>query len=118
MCSGLNRTRVLGKSMAICLDDFNGDGKMDVFVANDTVQNFLFLNKGGGKFVEKAVPAAVAYDDQGRARAAMGVDTVDYRNDGRLAIAIGNFSEEPVSLFTVVGGAGKGVLFQDDASTA
>ena len=116
--SGLDRTKVLGKSMAMCIDDFDDDGKMDVFVANDTVQNFLFLNKGGGKFVEKAVPAAVAYDDRGRARAAMGVDTVDYRNDGRLAIAIGNFSEEPVSLFTVVEGGGKGVLFQDDASTA
>ncbi len=116
--SGLNRTRVLGKSMAICIDDFDGDGKMDVFVANDTVQNFLFLNKGGGKFVERAINAAVAYDDQGRARAAMGVDTVDYRNDGRLTIVIGNFSEEPVSLFTVVEREGEGVLFQDDASTA
>jgi hypothetical protein len=116
--SGFDATAVKGKSMAVCVDDFNGDGLPDVFVANDTVQNFLFLAQGGGKFKESAVPAAIGYDDRGRARAAMGVDAVDYRNDGRVAIGIGNFSEEPVSLYTVARAGEGGVLFKDDASTA
>jgi len=115
--AGFASAKVKGKSLAVCLDDFDDNGLIDVFVANDTVQNFLFLNQGGGRFVESAVAAAVAYDDDGQARAAMGIDSVDYRNDGRLSIAIGNFSEEPVSLFTAVRGA-DGVLFQDDASSA
>ena len=61
--------------------------------------------------------AAVAYDDNGRARAAMGIDAVDWRNDGRLAVAIGNFSEEPVSLFSAGTGKG-GLIFDDDAARA
>jgi hypothetical protein len=107
---------VPGKSLAVCIDDFNADGKPDVFVANDTVQNFLFLNRGGAKFEEVAVAAGVGYDDNGHARAAMGIDAVDFANDGRLSIAIANFSEEPVSFFTVASAAGEGVLFRDDAS--
>jgi len=123
--SGLEGARgrdgiVPGKSLALCIDDFNGDGRPDVFVANDTVQNFLFLNRGGGKFEEVASPAGVGYDDTGHARAAMGIDSVDFRNDGSLSVAIANFSEEPVSFFTVApsaGGANGGgtVLFRDDA---
>ena len=102
--SGLAATKVKGKSLAVCLDDFDGDGRTDIFVANDTVQNFLFLARGPAKYEEAAVAAAVGYDDNGRARAAMGIDAVDWKNDGRLSVAIGNFSEEPVSLYTVVAG--------------
>ena len=117
--SGLDATKVPGKSMSVCVEDFNGDGKMDLFVANDTVQNFLLLNRGGGRFEDVAVSVGVGYDDDGKARAAMGVDTVDYRNDGMPAIAIGNFSDEPVSLFRVTSATGaRGLLFQDEAATA
>jgi hypothetical protein len=116
--SGLDLTREAGKSLAVCLDDFNGDGLVDLFVGNDTVRNFLFLNRGGGKFEEQAVGAAVGYDDTGRARAAMGIDAMDWRNDGRISIAIGNFSEEPVSLFTVARKTKDSVLFEDSASRA
>ncbi len=116
--SGFAATKVGGKSMAVCLDDFNGDGKLDVFVANDTVQNFLFVNRGGGKFEDVAVEAAVAYDDNGVARAGMGSDSMDYRNTGRPSLAIGNFSEEPVSLYTVSRASATGVLFKDDAASA
>ena len=119
--SGFDETEVLGKSLAVCLDDFDRDGRLDLFVSNDTVQNFLFLNRGGGgraKFEESAIAAAIAYDESGNARAAMGVASGDYRNDGTISIAIGNFSEEPVSLFSVVPGRGKQVLFQDDAKRA
>ncbi|MHC4548435.1 MAG: CRTAC1 family protein [Planctomycetota bacterium] len=116
--SGLDRTEVRGKSLAVCLDDFNGDGRTDIFVANDTVQNFLFLGRGAGKYEESAVSAAVGYDDTGQARGAMGVDVVDWRNDGRLSIAIGNFSEEPVSLYTVSRRTEASVLFEDAAREA
>jgi hypothetical protein len=113
--SGLS-TKVKGKSLALCLDDFDGDGRTDLFVANDTTQNFLFLARGPAKYEEVAVAAAVGYDDNGRARAAMGIDSVDWRNDGRLAVAIGNFSEEPVSLYTVA--RTDRLLFEDAANDA
>ena len=109
---------VPGKSLAVCVDDFDGDGRPDLFVANDTVQNFLFLNRGEAKFEEVAVAAGVAYDDNGHARAAMGIDSVDFANDGTLSIAIANFHEEPVSFFTATPRKGKRVLFRDDASRA
>ncbi len=115
--SGLDRTTVAGKSLGLCLDDFDGDGWTDVFVANDTVQNFLFLATGPARWREAAVEAGVAYDDAGAARAAMGIDSADPRNDGRLAIAVGNFSDEPVSLFAVARG-GKALLFRDEAAVA
>jgi hypothetical protein len=116
--SGFDLVGNTGKSLAVCLDDVNGDGLCDVFVGNDTVRNFLFLNRGGGRFDEQAVAAAVGYDDTGRARAAMGVDTADWRNDGRISVAIGNFSEEPLSLFTVARKTKDSVLFEDAASRA
>ena len=116
--SGLDLAKDAGKSLGLCVDDFNDDGLSDLFVGNDTVRNFLFLNRGGGKFEEQAVVAAVGYDDTGRARAAMGVDVADWRNDGRLSLAIGNFSEEPVSLFTVARKTRDSVLFEDSASRA
>ncbi len=115
--SGLDRTAVLGKSLGVCLDDFDGDGGTDIFVANDTVQNFLFLATGPARWREAAVECGVAYDDAGAARAAMGVDSAEPANDGRIAVAVGNFSGEPVSLFAVVRG-GKEPLFRDEAAAA
>jgi hypothetical protein len=115
--SGLDETAVAGKSLGLCLDDFDGDGRTDLFVANDTVQNFLFLATGPARWREAAVAAGVAYDDAGAARAAMGVDSAEPWNDGRIALAVGNFSGEPVSLFAVVRG-GKEPLFRDEAGEA
>jgi len=114
--SGLAEAAVPGKSMAICVDDFDRDGRPDVFIANDTVQNFLFLNRGGAKFEEVGLRAGVAYSDTGRARAAMGIDSFDFSNTGAISVLIGNFSEEPVSFFTTVKDAGGEVLFRDDAA--
>jgi hypothetical protein len=111
--SGLDETPCLGKALGLCVDDFDGDGRTDLFVANDTVQNFLFLATGPARWREAAAERGVAYDDTGAARAAMGVDSADWRNDGRVAIAVGNFSDEPLSLFAR-GAAG----FRDEAASA
>lgn len=102
------------KSLAVSVADFNNDGAMDLVVANDTEANLLYRNRGDGTFEEIALAAGVAYDENGRARAGMGIDVADYENDGRQAIAIGNFSREPVSLFQQVDAA----FFQDRAGRA
>ncbi|MDE2878371.1 CRTAC1 family protein [Candidatus Palauibacter soopunensis] len=103
-----------GKSLGIVIDDFTGDGLPDVAIANDTYQNFLYRNEGDGTFVDVALDAGVAFDEFGRARAGMGVDVGDILNRGQLSIAIGNFSNEPVSLFTQI----QEGLFQDLAGSA
>jgi len=91
-----------GKALGIALWDFDADGKLDVVVANDTQPNFLFLNRStstGPSFEEHGVEYGVAYDDNGRARAGMGIDVADYANDGTESVAIGNFSGESLSLY-------------------
>ncbi len=69
--------------MGISIADFNGDGKPDVFVANDTEANALFINKGDGTFEEQALPLGAAYDDTAKAVSSMGSDANDFDNDGR-----------------------------------
>jgi enediyne biosynthesis protein E4 len=103
-----------GKSLGIAVDDFNGDGWPDIVVANDTYQNFLYQNNGDGTFTDRAVGAGIAFDEVGRARAGMGIDVADVGARGRASIAIGNFSNEPLSLYTQMGGD----LFQDLAGAA
>lgn len=88
-----------GKALGIAVDDFDDDGTPDIFVTNDTEPNFLYMNRGGGRFEEVGMRAGVAVDPTGRARAGMGVDVADLEGDGRLAVAIGNFSHEAVSLY-------------------
>lgn len=88
-----------GKALGVALWDFNRDGRLDIAVANDTQPNFLFEALGGGKFVERALETGIAYDENGGTRAGMGIDAASVDNDENAAIAIGNFSREPVSLF-------------------
>jgi hypothetical protein len=88
-----------GKALGMALWDFDGDGRLDVAVANDTSANFLFRNLGRGRFEEIGQKAGIAYGGDGNPRAGMGIDIADYRNDGTAGIAIGNFSQEPTSLF-------------------
>ena len=87
------------KALGVALWDFNGDGRLDIAVANDTQPNFLFESQGGGHFMERALEAGIAYDENGGTRAGMGIDAADSSNDGKAVIAIGNFSREPVSVF-------------------
>lgn len=89
-----------GKSLGIVIDDFDDDGWPDIFVTNDTEPNFLYMNQGDGTFEEVGVRAGVGFDPTGQARAGMGVDVADLEGDGRLTVAIGNFSHEAVSLYT------------------
>jgi hypothetical protein len=79
--------------------DFDRNGYPDVVVANDTRPNFVFMNQGNGTFREEGLSMRVAYDENGRARAGMGIDIADYASDGVPGIAIGNFSGEPMSLY-------------------
>ncbi len=73
----------MGKGMSVSFADYDGDGYLDAFVANDTTQNFLFHNLGGRKFEEVGVMAGVAYAPDGSALSGMGSDFRDVTNDGK-----------------------------------
>ena len=89
----------LSKGLGVAMLDFDGDGLMDLFLANDTAPNRLFRNKGDGTFVDVALGAGVALSDEGRPRAGMGVDSADYDGSGRPGLVIGNFSNERIALY-------------------
>ncbi len=97
--------RPMGKALAVAPVDIDRDGRLDFLVANDTVQNFLFHNQGAGVFEERGVVLGVAFDRDGKATGAMGVDAAYFRNDPELGIAIGNFANEMTSLYVTQGAA-------------
>jgi len=88
-----------GKGMGIAIGDYDLDGRIDIFVANDTVPNFLFHNEGSGKFREVGTPTWIAYNGDGRALSSMGADFRDYDNDGREDIFVTALSNETFPLF-------------------
>lgn len=88
----------LGKAWGVVATDINNDGRMDLFVANDTVANFLFENRGG-KFDEIGEPAGIAYSADGRPRSGMGVDSADYDQDGWMDLFVANVDREMYSLY-------------------
>ncbi|MBM3822948.1 MAG: CRTAC1 family protein [Verrucomicrobia bacterium] len=87
------------KSLAVAPVDIDRDGWMDLVVANDTVQNFVFLNRQNGTFEEVGARYGIAFDTLGQTRGAMGIDTAKFRNDEALGIAIGNFANEMNALY-------------------
>jgi len=89
----------LGKAWGVVACDINNDGRMDLFVANDTVANFLFLNRGNGKFEEIGLQANVGYSAEGHARSGMGVDAADYDQDGWMDLFVTNVDREMYSLY-------------------
>ena len=91
--------QVKGKALAVVAADINRDGWMDLFVANDTLPNWLFLNRGGRKWEEAALRAGVAESDDGQPRGGMGVDAADFDEDGNLDLSLSNFSGEEFSLY-------------------
>ena len=91
--------KALGKAWGVVACDINDDGRMDLFVGNDTVANFLFLNRGNGKFEEVGLPANVGYSAEGKARSGMGVDAADYDQDGWIDLFVTNTDHEEYSLY-------------------
>ena len=89
----------LGKAWGVVACDINNDGRMDLFVANDTVENFLFINRGNGKFEEAGLPANVGFSAEGRARSGMGVDAADYDQDNWTDLFVTNVDQEMYSLY-------------------
>lgn len=102
----------LAKSLGLALVDLDVDGRIDMVVANDTVQNLLFRNRGDGGFEEVGTLSGVAFDSEGRARGAMGIDAARFRNDETLGLAIGNFANEMTAMYV---SQGLPMQFADDA---
>jgi hypothetical protein len=97
------------KSLGVALIDYDDDGWLDLFVANDTQPNKLYRNNHDGTFTESAFASGVAFSDAGKARAGMGADAADYDLSGHYGLVIGNFTNESLSLY---GNDGSG-LFTD-----
>jgi len=102
----------VGKALGVHPVDIDHDGRLDLVVSNDTVQNFLFLNRGDGTFEESGMTSGLAFDNSGKATGAMGVDAAAYNNDSEFAVAVGNFSNEMTSFYVARGGV---PLFTDEA---
>ena len=98
-------TSVEGKAFGAVATDINNDGHLDLFVANDTVPNFLFVNQGDGTFEEEGLLLGVAYSDSGNARSGMGVDATDYDGDGWQDLFVANIDQEMFSLYRNLEGA-------------
>jgi len=96
--------KALGKGMGISIADFNGDGLMDVFVANDTEPNFLFINQGNGTFKESGLDYGVAYNNQGDTVSGMGSDAKDFDNDGWVDIVYNDLAGQVFGMFKNDGG--------------
>lgn len=101
----------LGKAWGVVAADIDGNGWMDLFVGNDTAPNFLFLNRGRGKFEETGALAGVAYNPFGAARSGMGVDAADLDQDGWLDLFVANVDHEMYSLYH----NNKDATFEDQA---
>lgn len=102
----------VSKTLGVAPFDFNMDGWVDILVANDTVQNLMFLNRQDGTFEERGAISGVAFDSNGNTRGAMGIDVAHFRNTKDVGIAIGNFSNEMTSLYVT---QGIPTLFADEA---
>jgi hypothetical protein len=102
------------KALGIALIDYNDDGLIDLFVANDTEPNKLYKNNGNGTFTDEALTAGVAFGETGAPRAGMGVDAADYDGSGRQSLIIGNFTSERMALYRNEGNG----LFTDEAQAS
>ncbi|MGE5192049.1 MAG: CRTAC1 family protein [Deltaproteobacteria bacterium] len=105
----------VAKSLGVVPIDVDRDGWLDLVVANDTVQNFLFHNRHDGTFEEIGKSKGIAYDVNGIARGAMGIAAGYPRNDNTLAVAIGNFANEPTAFYCAQTSVIDDLLFTDDA---
>jgi len=88
-----------GKALGVAFADFDNDGLTDIFVANDSVRQSLYHNKGDGTFEDIAISSGAGYDENGKTYAGMGIDTADYDNDGFVDIFITTLSNETYPLY-------------------
>jgi hypothetical protein len=102
------------KSLGVAAVDVDHNGWIDLVVANDTVQNFVFTNRTDGTFQETGAVSGIAFDSYGNTRGAMGIDAGYFQNDGRLGIIIGNFANEMTALYVSQGAS---AMFTDEAIT-
>jgi hypothetical protein len=96
--------KALGKGMGISIADFNGDGLMDIFIANDTEPNLLFINQGDGTFKESGLEYGVAYNDEGDSVSGMGSDAKDFDNDGWVDIIYDDLAGQVYAILKNEGG--------------
>jgi enediyne biosynthesis protein E4 len=104
--------RALGKALGVVATDVDNDGWLDLFVANDTAQNFLFMNRGPRGWREDGVKAGVAFTPTGNPRSGMGVDAADVNGDGYEDLLVANIDHEMYSLYE----SHKGDFFTDGAA--
>jgi hypothetical protein len=97
--AGTDIARAMGKALGVVATDINNDGLADLFVANDTVQNFLFVNRGKGKWDEIGLASEVGFSANGTPRSGMGVDAADFDQDGRQDLFVANVDQEMFSLY-------------------
>ncbi|HLH04646.1 MAG TPA: CRTAC1 family protein [Bryobacteraceae bacterium] len=115
---GTDIAKSIGKGLGVVATDINNDGRMDLFVANDTVQNFLYVNRGPGpngtwKWEEIALQAEVAFSENGQPRSGMGVDAADVNDDGWQDLFVANVDQEMFSVYQ----NNKDETFRDTAHT-
>ncbi|MEZ6062880.1 MAG: CRTAC1 family protein [Planctomycetaceae bacterium] len=110
-----NTGEPLAKSLGLTFSDVNSDGRPDVIIANDTVQNLLLLNQPDGTFTESGAGCGIAFDSDGTTRGAMGIDAACFRNTESLGITIGNFANEMTALYVCQTPGMELPIFRDEA---
>ena len=103
-----------GKGMGIVCGDYDNDGDVDLYVANDLTPNFLYRNNGDGTFTDVALLTGVAYSEDGKAESSMGVDFGDYDRDGYMDLIVPNFQGEATRLYRNTGDG----FFADESATS
>jgi hypothetical protein len=98
--AGINKP---GKGLGLAIADYDHDGWMDIFLANDSIPEYLFHNKGNGTFEELALPSGVALDGNGATFAGMGVDFEDYNNDGWPDVVVTDLANQKYALYLNAG---------------
>lgn len=88
-----------GKGLSVIIADFDNDRDADIYVANDTTNNFLYVNRGGGHFDEQALISGVAVDDRGNANGSMGLSIIDNDANGMPDLWVTNYEDEVFALY-------------------